>query len=42
MKKIFYIFLFFLISCGGKKESQIDLKSFTNQGEKIVLVKKKI
>ena len=41
MKKIFYIFLFFLISCGGKKESQIDLKSFTNQGEKIVLVKKK-
>ncbi len=41
MKKLFYIFLFFILSCGGKKEKQIDLKSFTNQGEKIILVKNK-
>ena len=42
MKIIFYVFFFFLIACGGKKEELVDLKSFTNQGEKIVLVKKKI
>ena len=41
MKIIFYIFLFFIFACGGKKEELVDLKSFTNQGEKIVLVKKK-
>ena len=42
MKIIFYIFFFFLIACGGKKEELVDLKSFTNQGEKIVLDQKKI
>ena len=41
MKIIFYVFFFFLIACGGKKEELVDLKSFTNQGEKIVLVQKK-
>jgi len=41
MKIIFNVFFFFLIACGGKKEELVDLKSFTNQGEKIVLVQKK-
>ncbi len=41
MKIIFYVFFLFLIACGGKKEELVDLKSFTNQGEKIVLVQKK-
>ena len=41
MKIIFYVFFFFIIACGGKKEDLVDLKSFTNQGEKIVLVQKK-
>ena len=41
MKIIFLCFLLFLIACGGKKEELVDLKSFTNQGEKIVLVQKK-
>ncbi len=41
MKIIFYVFFLFLIACGGKKEELVDLKSFTNQGEKIDLVQKK-
>ena len=41
MKVILYIFFFFLAACGGKKEDLVDLKSFTNQGKKIVLVQKK-
>ena len=41
MKIILYIFFFFLAACGGKKKDLVDLKSFTNQGEKIDLVKKK-
>ena len=41
MKKILHIFFFFLVACGGEKQDLIDLKSFTNQGEKIVLVPKK-
>ena len=41
MKIIFYIFFVFLVACGGKKEELTDLKAFTDQGEKIVLVQKK-
>ena len=42
MKIIFYpFFFFFLIACGGKKDDLVDLKSYTDQGEKIVLVKQK-
>ncbi len=41
MKIILYVFFLFLIACGGTKEELVDIKSFTNQGEKIVLVKKK-
>ncbi len=41
MKIILYFFLIFIIACGGKKEDLIDLKSFTNQGKKIILIQKK-
>ena len=41
MKIVYYVFLIFLLSCGGSNENLIDLKSFTNQGEKISLIKKK-
>ena len=41
MKVILYIFFFFLAACGGNKEDLVDLKSFTKQGKKIVLVQKK-
>ena len=41
MKNVYYVFLIFLLSCGGSNENLIDLKSFTNQGEKISLIKKK-
>ncbi len=41
MKIILYIFFAFLLACGGKKEELTDLKAFTDQGEKIVLVQKK-
>ena len=40
MKIILYIF-FFSYCMWRKKRKLIDLKSFTNQGEKIVLVQKK-
>tara|TARA_B100000963_G_scaffold186943_1_gene162618 strand:- start:4383 stop:5639 length:1257 start_codon:yes stop_codon:yes gene_type:complete len=41
MKIILNFFFIFLLACGGKKESLTDLKSFTNQGEKIILVQNK-
>ena len=41
MKIIFYIFFFFFLHVEVKKKELVDLKSFTNQGEKIVLVQKK-
>tara|TARA_B100000963_G_scaffold161947_1_gene140828 strand:+ start:1724 stop:2980 length:1257 start_codon:yes stop_codon:yes gene_type:complete len=41
MKIIFFIFLFFLLSCGGKKEDLVSLKSYTQQGTKISLIKQK-
>ena len=41
MKVILYIFFFFLAACGGKKEDLVDLKSFTNQGKRIVWFRKK-
>ena len=41
MKIVYYVFLIFLLSCGGSNENLIDLQSFTNQGEKISLIEKK-
>ena len=41
MKIAYYIFLIFLLSCGGSNKNLVDLKSFTNQGEKIILIKQK-
>ena len=41
MKIVYYVFLIFLLSCGGSNENLIDLQSFTNQGEKISLIKQK-
>lgn len=41
MKKFLSIFFLFLIACGGKKENLIDLKSFTDQGKKIILIQQK-
>ncbi len=41
MKIILFFFFIFLLACGGKKEELTDLKSFIDQGQKIVLIKKK-
>ncbi len=41
MKIILYFFFIIFVACGGKKEELTNLKSFTDQGEKIDLIKKK-
>ena len=41
MKIILYFLFIILVACGGKKEEFTNLKSFIDQGEKIVLIKKK-
>ncbi len=41
MKAFLFIIFLVMVSCGSKEKNLIDLKSFTNQGEKIDLVKQK-
>jgi len=41
MRKFFFILLFLPLSCGGEKETLVDIESFLSQGKKIDLVKKK-
>ena len=42
MKAFLFIIFLVIVSCGSKEKNLIDLKTFTNQGEKIDLVKQKI
>ena len=41
MKAFLFIIFLVIVSCGSKEKNLIDLKTFTNQGEKIDLVKQK-
>ena len=41
MKAFLFIIFLVIVSCGSKEKNLIDLKSFTNQGEKIDLVEQK-